>query len=297
MMDTLNILQYNVHKSRDVMAALLENPAIAEIDVIALQEPWQNREMLATYCPGLCNFWPFYSTQDETRACFLINKKLKLATYDVSHPREGVTILSLHHRDKQINIVNIYSKPPESLTDSRDDSPIHELESLVPSQGNNIFLGDFNVHHEQWGGIEVGRPHELALTLIDKMEALDLMMITPQGKKTYDYHGHKTTIDLIMADETLTNRVLQCDIDETLKSGSDHRPIKTIFMLTSTEQDVREGDVVHGQQRERGGDVVPRTTSLNPQANSAQANVEQDGCERSQSRKRIHLDPEPPRLA
>lgn len=40
---TLNILQYNVHKSRDtVMATLLRDPQIAEYDVLAIQEPWRN---------------------------------------------------------------------------------------------------------------------------------------------------------------------------------------------------------------------------------------------------------------
>jgi hypothetical protein len=39
----LNILQYNVRKSRDmVMASLLRDPGTYDFDIIAIQEPWKN---------------------------------------------------------------------------------------------------------------------------------------------------------------------------------------------------------------------------------------------------------------
>ena len=130
--------------------------------------------------------------------------------------------------------------PPRAWLTQTTDHPFTNSKVLSLPKEATYFFGDFNVHHEHWGGFEVGRPHELALTLIDKMEALGLEMITPQGKKTYDYHGRKTTIDLIMADETLINRVLQCDIDETLKSGSDHKSVKITFILTTDGQEESE---------------------------------------------------------
>ena len=41
--NTLTILQYNVRKSRDtVMATLLRDPRIKDLDIIAIQEPWRN---------------------------------------------------------------------------------------------------------------------------------------------------------------------------------------------------------------------------------------------------------------
>ena len=39
---TLSILQYNVQKSRAVMAPLLRDPAVLGLDIIAIQEPWRN---------------------------------------------------------------------------------------------------------------------------------------------------------------------------------------------------------------------------------------------------------------
>lgn len=42
-MDTLNILQYNMRKSHNiVMITLFQNENILDIDIIALQEPWKN---------------------------------------------------------------------------------------------------------------------------------------------------------------------------------------------------------------------------------------------------------------
>ncbi|KAJ6094466.1 hypothetical protein N7467_001979 [Penicillium canescens] len=40
---TLEILQYNVHRSKDVVTVdFLRNPRVLEADVIAIQEPWDN---------------------------------------------------------------------------------------------------------------------------------------------------------------------------------------------------------------------------------------------------------------
>jgi hypothetical protein len=44
----LRILQYNVHKSKDrVLIPLFEDERIADIDIIAVQEPWLKRQRIA----------------------------------------------------------------------------------------------------------------------------------------------------------------------------------------------------------------------------------------------------------
>jgi hypothetical protein len=50
---TLSILQYNVHKSRDmVMATMLRDPRIHEYDILAIQEPWRNPFAATTHHPA-----------------------------------------------------------------------------------------------------------------------------------------------------------------------------------------------------------------------------------------------------
>ena len=77
----LRITQYNVQKSkRKVMEALLEDAASQDVAVLALQEPWQNESMNATYCPSRSKYWPAYPQRFRSHACFLVNKELSLSS-------------------------------------------------------------------------------------------------------------------------------------------------------------------------------------------------------------------------
>jgi hypothetical protein len=71
----LCIIQYNVHKRKDVMALLLADPRARKADVIAIQEPWLNPHTPATYCPSSCPFVPVFQSISK-RSCLLVNKKL-----------------------------------------------------------------------------------------------------------------------------------------------------------------------------------------------------------------------------
>jgi hypothetical protein len=81
----LNILQYNVRKSRDmVMASLLRDPRIHDFDLIAIQEPWKNPYTTTTHHPVKNRFHLCYPTGDIggiARVCFFINKKMDQARW------------------------------------------------------------------------------------------------------------------------------------------------------------------------------------------------------------------------
>src|SRR4029077_2790484 len=55
------LTQYNVQKSKNkVMAPLLPEAAARGCDfLLAIQKPWQNPHMNATYCPGRDRFWAY----------------------------------------------------------------------------------------------------------------------------------------------------------------------------------------------------------------------------------------------
>jgi hypothetical protein len=77
---TLSILQYNVHKSRDmVMATMLRDPRVRECDVLAIQEPWRNPFVATTHHPAKNIFHlccPAEEEEGPARVCFFINKRL-----------------------------------------------------------------------------------------------------------------------------------------------------------------------------------------------------------------------------
>jgi hypothetical protein len=62
----LNILQYNVRKSRDmVMVSLLRDPEIYDFDIIAIQEPWRNPYTATTHHPAKDRFHLCYPWSEQ----------------------------------------------------------------------------------------------------------------------------------------------------------------------------------------------------------------------------------------
>jgi len=77
----LRLTQYNMHKSKkQVQTAFVAEAAKQGCEIIALQEPWQNTHMNATYCPSSSGFWPAYPKQFQSRACFLVRKTFPLSS-------------------------------------------------------------------------------------------------------------------------------------------------------------------------------------------------------------------------
>jgi hypothetical protein len=76
----LNIQQYNVRRSRDmVMASLLRDPEIYDFDIIAIQEPWKSPYTATTQYPAKDRFHLCYAIGDKeglARVCFFVNQKL-----------------------------------------------------------------------------------------------------------------------------------------------------------------------------------------------------------------------------
>jgi hypothetical protein len=130
-MKVIKILQYNVWKSCKVMAPLLADPRVKEIDVIAVQEPYQQKEMFATHCPRSCDFWPAYPEKEHARACFLVNKRIPSHSWSAEFIAENLAVLTIQSEDRKLNITNIYSPPPLSYNHVDSNSPIHQLHKAL----------------------------------------------------------------------------------------------------------------------------------------------------------------------
>ncbi|KAJ3552122.1 hypothetical protein NPX13_g11188 [Xylaria arbuscula] len=98
-----------------------------------------------------------------------------------------------------------------------------------------IVLGDFNLHHELWGGISVRETDQEADDLIEIMEDYSLTNTLSPGTVTYEEAGARTTIDLCLATMGLVDRVIRSEVDRGLDHDSDHLPIVTILDLRVTQ--------------------------------------------------------------
>ena len=235
--DTLNILQYNVRKSKDtVMATLLRDTRVAEWDVIAIQEPWRNPYTSTTHHPAkhlfhLC--YGFGSQDEPVRTCFFINKRLDHTKWQFKHHTRDASSLIVKvdlgiqgHEGSEIAIHNVYN-PTQTATNRTSALPLLHRLLVKYRDSEQIVLGDFNLHHPQWGGPLSRDPEAEAEQLVDLGERFGLTITTTPGTVTYRENTARTTIDLCWITQGLIDRLIKSGTRKELDHDSDHLPIGT----------------------------------------------------------------------
>lgn len=165
--DRINILQYNLRKSRTLTQELFQKEGIRDIDIIAVQEPWRRQDVVTTVQPDKQAFHLAYPDSIDARVCLYINHRIGLSTWNTTS-RHG-DIITLHLRTETQGIIhlhNLYNPNP------REGSLAEEVEEIFRQDPHDqhIILGDFNLHHPSWGGQEAGQDEE-AEDLIYEMES------------------------------------------------------------------------------------------------------------------------------
>lgn len=206
------------------MIPLFQNDNILSIDIIAIQEPWRNTRDITTYHPRKDTFHLLYSETNKARVCYFINKKIDQTTW--TYTIDGPDVISLHFNlpDRCIHIHNIYN--PVNSEEVSTSIPILKRRLAAHPNEEHIILGDFNLHHEVWGGPRASK------TLIEKSEELlmvaqrwEMEQMVPVGTATYKESTGEGTIDLIFATPLLSESLISCDIAGDFDHDSDHQPI------------------------------------------------------------------------
>ncbi len=160
------ILQYNVHKSRDiVMALLLRDPHIKSYDILAIPELWRHNFTLTTHHPLKDSFRLYYprlnNLEEKARVCFFVNKLFKPEDVEVLfHSGDFMTLTTnlsspeSTHSQHNIQIHNLYNKQDASNNPVLDD--LTSILSQIAIAANNlpyelttdhVSVRDFNIHH------------------------------------------------------------------------------------------------------------------------------------------------------
>jgi ribonuclease HI len=236
----ITILQYNTRRSLDiVMAPLMRDPGLADIDIIAIQEPWCNNygRIPTTHHPRKDVFDLVYPKVKGARVCFLINKRIDMRSWSTTKEEKDYCSIRVKCNTGPLHIHNIYN--PQSSTS--EPSPIPEvIRSIHRSkeetrENQHVIVGDFNLHHPRWGGAGARRSKE-AGTLIEGMEREDMEILLPRGTITRIEGGNKTTIDLVVATRNVGDTLIRCGVKEELHHDSDHLPILTELDLSYKER-------------------------------------------------------------
>ncbi|EDN05472.1 predicted protein [Histoplasma mississippiense (nom. inval.)] len=158
MMWFLHILQLNTNKKRSTMEALLNDRKIEDLKVLLVQEPPFTYYTTPIQHPH----WRVFQTScTEThatgRSLIYVNKRISTSAYRQRRCHSpDVTAIELQIGESQILIFSTYIPPFDPA-----DNPIHQTLNKISRTirlsltTTLIIAGDFNRHHQMWGGIQV----------------------------------------------------------------------------------------------------------------------------------------------
>jgi hypothetical protein len=172
--------------------------------VVAVQEPVYNRITKSTYCPK-----PYelaYEALPETRVCFIVRRDVGAAQWRRKQYGLNVAALELTTLRGKITIVNVYN-PRGGGPRLREWDRI--AEALQKAEGEVLLLGDFNSHHQAWGG-QGAACEQNAEHLLIETERRGLTLLTPQGELTWKKGRQESTINLSFALYALSGRIEYC---------------------------------------------------------------------------------------
>jgi exonuclease III len=228
----LTIIQYNTHRSRDVvMADFLANPEVSKADIIAVQEPWENPYNDTTYHPLKQTHELLFPSSAETgggraRVCIYISERVGTNWTHYAHS-EFCQEVRFQTGLGEICFFNIYNECGTTGT-------VDLLNNLLcgnqqrHSRRHLMIAGDFNLHHPTWGGIEATQDSG-SDKLIELCDEADLDMWLEPGTITRDQNGERTTIDLLFGTPALTERLVVCELALDCHADSDHLPIRALL--------------------------------------------------------------------
>jgi hypothetical protein len=175
------------------MVHLLADPRIFDFSVLAIQEPWHNPCDLTTHNSSIFSFHLFYPPPAETLVFSLVNKSLNTSSYSACFLTLKYGYLRLRSfveevRDiMNLNVYRMHNLPPTFSKNLPPDEPLsldtHEIFSytsaaISAASADYVLLGDFNIHHLNWGGARV-RPHCASQLLLSLQELHIFSLLLP----------------------------------------------------------------------------------------------------------------------
>ena len=277
MIDTrvFKMLQYNVRNEKTtVMMPLLADEKIKEYAVLAIQEPWKNPWNHSSYNPSSGNFHLAGNGEVAMRVCFYVNKDIDIDSWSVEYIINDACTLTIRttdeiieelegepigtenayrptdtqpegqsNRQREIRIHNVYNPSPISYSSINGPSTLPAIQCMLDKEGDQILLGDFNLHHPLWNHKARLTRHAMAVQLITLTTFAGLDLATEQETITRENARSCSTLDLTFTSPHLTEATEHCRVAPELSQGSDHNPISMGLGLRfekETEKRVRQ---------------------------------------------------------
>ncbi len=108
---------------------------------------------------------------------------------------------------------------------------MHVSAALSDAFAHHVLLGDFNIHHSNWGGAGV-RPDSSSQLLLSLQELHVLLLLLPPEMIMFKKLDAQSTIDLVFSSSSLLHTLTACRSREDLDHGSDYYPIESSFFFS-----------------------------------------------------------------
>ena len=231
----LQILQVNLHKSRERTHAILNDPDMMNYTALLLQEQyWSPFTKSSPLHPSWILLEAKPTTDAQPRSAIYLNKlyisEAHSIQIDLQTNDAVATIISNESFEKPLLLVNIYNPSDNDILAKVHDQLLKTIDYLRNQHQDSISIivaGDFNSHHPAWNPQHYTRHDSSGDELIDLAVDLQLSLLLPPGTVTFPNAG--TTIDLIWGSTDLKNKTLKCGIATEHDIGSDHYPIATVI--------------------------------------------------------------------
>ncbi len=150
----LLILQYNVHKFKDLMmTSFLRNSMIKRFDIIVVQESWINVYANTTHHSLKDNHFLFYSNSVEikknlVRVCIFVIKRIFISDLKYVFRSRDVMIVQIRlHESHYLHLYNVYNESNIVSSSALQNLRLALKSSSNEQLKNHIIMRDFNIYH------------------------------------------------------------------------------------------------------------------------------------------------------
>jgi hypothetical protein len=238
----LSILQYNVHKFKNIMMTFfLRDSTIKKFDIIAIQELWINVYVNIIHHFLKNNHFLFYSNQIEieknlVHVCIFVIKRIFINDLKYLFRFENVMIVQIRlHESHYLHLHNVYNE-----SNILSFFALQNLRFALKSSSNKqfkdyIIMKDLNIHHSTWREI-TARSNNKFLEMLLLMNKFRLQFNLSKRIFTYVYFQEsKSIIDMCLTIENFNDRILICKTRSNLNHDSNHYFIEIILNIFINE--------------------------------------------------------------
>ena len=138
-----------------------------------------------------------------------------------------------------INIHEIYNSSFANHTKTTNLSNLFTLKQTLRMQSERIIVDDFNLHYSLWARSFYSRQHALFETLLELMSEANATLMLLENIIIKVYHEKRTTINIFFTTNALTNKLIKCDINRSMKNSFDYLLVETYVKLRLVKKSTR----------------------------------------------------------